>query len=643
MKYTFFILIAFLYISCENMNSNLEKALALSGKNRTELEFVLQHYSNCPKDSLKLKAAEYLIANMPGHYSYYGLPLDEYLDSIHHSVSLRSYPWHLRNMFLIQAYRNPNLAQIKGIKKIEDIHCITSDYLIENIEKAFLAWQRPWAKHLNFADFCEYLLPYRVENEPLMNWRDSLNIDVLNNTLKRMESIDELFESPYQACLQLNTKLMEVFKEMKMDSVTFHHSLIGEKEVIKFGCPEFVYAVIFVMRGMGIPVSIESIEQWSSRRGKHCWNAVYHFTGLRYPFTGYDSRPRGLNQDYKMNKVYRHTYASNPDALIFESPNESIPPFCQQRFIKDVTHEYMTCYDIEIQLNLPSETNSQYAYLCVFNNETWLPVDWGKVKKQKVTFTHVGPQTMFVAGYYIDGEIVPASAPFHVNSDGNVEYIIPEKTYQMLQLDRKYPLYHRFANYSYHLIDATIEGSEFPDFRQTNVMATITHDANTMWDSVSIAPSQRGYRYIRLNHNKKMNLSELEFYDWAQKRPLKVHNILLPQKAISDKKEKGLFNGAISDYTEISHWIGFDFGKDVYLEKIRFCPRTDDNHVALGDTYELYIYEDNDFRVLKRQIADSYTLSFDSVPSGGLYLLKDITKGSEHRIFTYTNKKPYFW
>ena len=642
MKYILMLFIGIIHISCNEVDTKLERALLFSGDNYDELKYVLDYYSKSPKDSLKLKAAEFLIANMPGHYSYYGETLDEYLDSIHHSVTLRSYPWHLRNMFLIQAYRNPNISHIKGISKIEDIHCISSSYLIDNIEKAFFAWQKPWARHMGFDDFCEYLLPYRVDNEPIMCWRDSLS-GVFDDVFKRMETVDELFESPYQACLQVNTHLMELFKEMKADSLTFIHLLTGKKEAVKFGCPEFVYAAIFAMRSVGIPVSIESIEQWSSRRGKHYWNAVYHFTGLSYPFTGYDSRPRGLNQDYKMNKVYRHVYALNSSALIYQSPQEPIPPFFQNVFLKDVTEEYMECHDITVQLNSLPEEKREYAYLCVFDNEIWVPVHWGKINNQKVAFTKVGPQTMFIAGYYIDGEIIPASNPFHVNLEGKVEYIIPNNTYQSLLIERKYPLYHRFANYSRHLIGTTIEGSSYPDFHQSRIIATLTHDANTMWDSIFITSAPSIYRYIRFNHIQKIELAELEFYSFGQKQPLVVHDVLLPPEAISDKKESKLFNGSIGDYTQISHWIGFDFGKEIHLEKIKFCPRTDDNHISLGDTYELYMFDDGDFRLLKQQVADAHTISFDSIPSEGLYLLKDATKGNEHRIFTYVNKKTYFW
>jgi hypothetical protein len=49
--------------------------LFMAGDNRLELEKVLKHYSKNPEDSLKLRAAEFLIVNMPGKYSkYYDAP-----------------------------------------------------------------------------------------------------------------------------------------------------------------------------------------------------------------------------------------------------------------------------------------------------------------------------------------------------------------------------------------------------------------------------------------------------------------------------------------------------------------------------------------------------------------------------------------
>ena len=44
----------------------MEKALEISGTNRAELEKVLEHYR---EDSLKLRAARFLIENMQYHFS----------------------------------------------------------------------------------------------------------------------------------------------------------------------------------------------------------------------------------------------------------------------------------------------------------------------------------------------------------------------------------------------------------------------------------------------------------------------------------------------------------------------------------------------------------------------------------------------
>jgi hypothetical protein len=59
--------------SCSKPYSNeLESVLEQAGKNRRELGKVLKHYSREPSDSLKLRAAEFLIVNMPGKYSRNG-------------------------------------------------------------------------------------------------------------------------------------------------------------------------------------------------------------------------------------------------------------------------------------------------------------------------------------------------------------------------------------------------------------------------------------------------------------------------------------------------------------------------------------------------------------------------------------------
>lgn len=74
----------------------------------------------------------------------------------------------------------------------EDVKYIKADFLIHQIELAFNQWQtRPWNEGVDFENFKEYLLPYRVENEPLDYWRDS--ISPLQRTWKPTRLITIIF------------------------------------------------------------------------------------------------------------------------------------------------------------------------------------------------------------------------------------------------------------------------------------------------------------------------------------------------------------------------------------------------------------------------------------------------------------------
>ena len=66
--------------ACRYGDTVVEEALMLAGKNRGELEAVLEYYR---EDSLKTKAAEFLIGNMPGHYSFADtVSVNRYYDAV---------------------------------------------------------------------------------------------------------------------------------------------------------------------------------------------------------------------------------------------------------------------------------------------------------------------------------------------------------------------------------------------------------------------------------------------------------------------------------------------------------------------------------------------------------------------------------
>ena len=81
-----------LYISCflcilmcgcsSTADRHIADTLQLSGDNRGELQKVLEHYRN---DTLKLRAARFLIENMTGCYGYSERAVKENLDDVYNA------------------------------------------------------------------------------------------------------------------------------------------------------------------------------------------------------------------------------------------------------------------------------------------------------------------------------------------------------------------------------------------------------------------------------------------------------------------------------------------------------------------------------------------------------------------------------
>ena len=187
--------------SCRQ-NSALESSLQYAGDNRTELEKVIAHYSIDVADSLKLKAAEFLIINMPGHYSYNCTDIDSYYAEIEDVMEMKQISPKEKKVIIDEIANNyPAIAK----KIIEDIHIITSEYLIYNIDKAFDSWQtKPWAQHLTFNQFCEYILPYKVaELQKFDSWRDTLS-HRFAVSFETLNSNDDDRNSTYTASRYLN-------------------------------------------------------------------------------------------------------------------------------------------------------------------------------------------------------------------------------------------------------------------------------------------------------------------------------------------------------------------------------------------------------------------------------------------------------
>ena len=167
------LLTAALTVGCNDI-SPIASVLDSAGSNRSELEAVLDHYKTKDANRQKLLAAEFLIKNMPAHYSYAGDEIYEYYD---YAARI------LANKSLSPEQQRDSLLFITDLKYrdlpgqiVSDAQIIKADYLIKNIDTSYDRWDNcDWASQITFDEYLEWLLPYKaIELQEMDAWRDTL-------------------------------------------------------------------------------------------------------------------------------------------------------------------------------------------------------------------------------------------------------------------------------------------------------------------------------------------------------------------------------------------------------------------------------------------------------------------------------------
>ena len=370
---------------CTPMVSFLETALQQAGENRVELEKVLSHYKTDPADSLKYKAACFLIENMP-YYTYYkGKQLDRYLT--YYTLLQETRGLGISPQVVADSVCHMYGAlYLDSLQSYRDIETVDSAYLCNNIEWSFKVWQeQPWGKHVSFADFCEYLLPYRIGDETLTSWRESIyqKYNPLLDSLRASGVLDK--EDPIVAARCL---LDSIRKGGAVFTTAVPASLphVGpEVAQLKAGsCRELSDFVVYVCRALGIPCSIDFMPIRGDENDSHQWVAFTDKYGILY----YHEFPNGVSEVRKdamcgmpKIKVYRNTFSLNrsmqEEMLKLDT---AIVPLFKDPHIVDITFPYTK--DFKKELHIPKDAlykgkpRSRIAYLCASKRMDWEPVAW---------------------------------------------------------------------------------------------------------------------------------------------------------------------------------------------------------------------------------------------------------------------------
>ncbi|MCK4640311.1 MAG: transglutaminase domain-containing protein [Candidatus Marinimicrobia bacterium] len=415
-----------LFCSCQshvNITENVQDILNKSGGNKAELKKVIRHFQH-PEDSLKLKAAYFLIGNMEMQSYAHFIVVDSAKTDMHFNVLD-----YLDYEAMIAAW--DSIEAIKGEIRnwcdttIYDYNIITAEYLISNIDLAFKAWyENSWSKHINFDQFCEYILPYRGSNEPIENWRAYFfqKYQWVKDSVKNDND-------PVEAAILINNDIKSWFS---FDPRFYRQSTdqgLSEMLLNKKGrCEDMTNLALYAMRSMGIPVMSDFTPYWAKTGNNHAWNAIIDKNGDVIIFMGGEANPGKYKLNQTKAKVYRKTFARQANSLAeIKEEWEKAPPYINRNSIVDVTDDYIAVADVNIKLQKEVPDSANFAYICVFNTGEWKAIHWSRISDDhEAGFTDMGLDIAYLPAYYVNEKIVPAGKPFILTETGNLIFLKPD-------------------------------------------------------------------------------------------------------------------------------------------------------------------------------------------------------------------------
>ena len=326
------------FSGCSKDDLYLHYALKAAGKNKTELKAVLKHYRTVDKDPEKLKAAKYLIANMPAHYSY----RDTAAINSYYSKALQilgtgpSPDWQRDTLRLIGDTQFA--GSISSI--ISDIEVMTANYLIYSIDHAFRQWRsQPWAKHLSYDDFQDWILPYKVtELQSFDAWRDTLS-QHYSDSIHTITDPDDQRNTIYGAIEIVRNEIHSKQSEIGHRVIWEDRGSIPMRSAATWvrmtygSCMDYVTMGTAVFRSMGLPAIVDLVPSWGRNSEGHSWYVFPDDRGREQVTINSLIMPAGM-QFYpyeRIPKVWRRTYKINRDVIKYRNKATFVYPFelCQ--------------------------------------------------------------------------------------------------------------------------------------------------------------------------------------------------------------------------------------------------------------------------------------------------------------------------
>lgn len=596
----------------------------------------------------ELRSLRFLEKNNRSSYYYTGPSLDRYYAEIERFLSNKDV-----DMWLQYSFQDSLFARgdyFMDLEKHFDRDSLPDGYIKHRVVNALEQWHTsPFARELDFKDFCEYLLPYRIGTEEPEEWW-------LDYKASFCDPLDSLFIRQDISLAEFCTAMGKLLPEPHRSYTGYPAGKPSNKpsslKQIRGGtCEDYLGLTAYLCRSYGIPVAIDYTPQWGNHSKGHHWSAIiqgdstYHFM-IGEPLFPAHEKPF----TFRLAKAYRHMASPQRRYPGRGSRPEELPASLRDPRTKDVTSLYTDVLDLQF-MNLRAENRTSWMTLNVFDDANWVPVAGAKRRGRKVTFEDVALNCVYLPMYYANGETSPAEWPVLIGKDRRVRELIPDITKrETVHLTRKFmdTLARQRAD---SLLGGRFELADNAVFRNAYSIA-IPDTVGMNFQMVKINDGRK-YRYMRYlpKVGTSGNIAEIELYD--NKGECLTDRKIIGTYRAADKFHtmENVFDGDVLSYASCSPtqkelpWVGLDLGCLVELSELCYLPRTDDNFIREGEEYELFYWDEDGWTSLGRQIGSraAQELVYDDVPANALLLLHNHTKGREERIFTYENGRQVWW
>ena len=635
-----------LIVSCSCSRLHLTKERA--GDNWKELEKVLSRYEQ-DGDPQKKQAAYFLLENIPYHSYLYSEEMEEAKVWFRF---LREKPVEELEKVRDSLYEHINVNAPRRV--MWDVQELDSAYLCENLDLAFKVWkEQPWGKNVNFDIFCNYILPYRIDDEVPVNWRREY-YDTYNPLLDEFRNSGKYdAEDPVEALKYLLVKLpVYIPKYSTFTFSTFPHIGPDYVKYVSGTCREFSDFVIYVCRALGIPCAFNQTFNMHRVNVAHHWANFWNKYGEEYIISNYPPVLVPNRQDYTLatakHKVYRETYSVNVSLLEkAKRSGGSINRFFALPTYEDVTPTYTNKILPELRIEADCLKKKirgrEPVYLCSSCRTNWQPEDYAIIDNGQLVFDNVQKGEVYCLCIRLEENYIPVSEPFEIEANTNdFHYFANNGQKETVVLKSKFSVTDEEKSFRDRMRNAVVEGFANEDFSSPDTLFIIQNAPDRKITKViPYGPKHKKYKYLRYKGiaGAYCDVAEVVYYD-AKGERIVYDNVSGTEGIDGGHICSNVYDGStltsFSSFDPEGGWSMIELRNDSEISVIEYSPRNRDNFINSGDLYEL-LYYDGKWNSLGVKTADADTIIFGGVPDGCLLILKNLSGGVQERIFTYEN------